>query len=234
MIYNCFIVDDEPLALDVIANYLNKLSNFKVVGAYTQSVEAFVDIKSKNIDLLFIDIQMPDLSGLEFIKALKDRPEIIMTTAYREFAVQGYDLNILDYLVKPIPFERFLQSIDKFLDKKRGQAHSVKENTNDFIMVRADRKFVKINLSDILYVEGVKDYVKIVLEDKNVMTKQSIGNFEKLLDKNCFFRIHKSYIAAVDKITAYTNNDVEILKYELPIGRAYKKKFIEFMNSSKT
>ncbi|MET2984659.1 LytR/AlgR family response regulator transcription factor [Aureibaculum conchae] len=234
MIYNCFIVDDEPLAIDVIANYLDKLPNFKVVGAYTEPVEAFMKIKDKSINLLFIDIQMPDLNGLEFVKALKDRPEIIVTTAFREFAVQGFDLSILDYLVKPIPFERFLQSIDKFLDKKRGQADSVKENTNDFIMVRSERKFIKINLQDILYVEGLKDYVKIVLLDKSVLTKQSIGNFEKLLNKNYFFRIHKSYIAAIDKITAYTNNDVEILKYELPIGRAYKKKFIEFMNSSKT
>lgn len=234
MTYNCFILDDEPLALDVIANYLNKLSNFKIVGSYTQSVEAFMNIKDKNIDLLFIDIEMPDFNGLDFIKALTDRPEIIVTTAYREFAVLGYDLNILDYLVKPIPFERFMQSIDKFLDKKKEQIHFVNENTNDYIIVRADRKFVKINLETILFVEGVKDYVKIVLEDKNVMTKQSIGNFEKLLNKNRFARIHKSYIVAIDKIAAYTNNDVEILKYELPIGRVYKKKFIEFINSSKT
>ena len=233
MKYNCLIVDDEPLALDVITSYLGKLSDFKVVGAYTDSVAAFLSIKEQHIDLLFIDIQMPDFNGLAFIEALKNRPEIIITTAFREFAVKGYDLNILDYLVKPIPFERFMQSIDKFLDKQNtNQLHNTNEQATDFIMVRSDRKFIKINMKSILYVEGVKDYVKIVLEDTNVLTKQSIGNFEKLLNSTHFIRIHKSYIVAIDKITAYTNKDVEIQKYELPIGRVYKKEFIAFMNLS--
>lgn len=232
--YNCFIVDDEPLAIDVIASYLNKLQNFKVVGEYTEPVDAFMEIKDSTIDLLFIDIQMPDLNGLEFIKALKNKPEIIITTAFREFAVQGFDMSILDYLVKPIPFDRFMQSIDKFLDKKKVQVKSASENTEDFIMVRAERKFVKINFRDILYVEGLKDYVKIVLTDKNVLTKQSIGNFKKSLNNKLFMRIHKSYIVAIDKITAYTSHDVEISNYELPIGRVYKKSFLKLMNPTQS
>ena len=231
--YNCFIVDDEPLAIEVIEDHLSKLQNFKVIGSYIDSIEAFIQYKNAEVDLLFIDIEMPDFNGLEFIKSLKNKPEIIITTAYRNFAVQGFDLNILDYLVKPIPFERFMQSIDKFIDKKSNQNH--KEAVADqqqFIIVRADRKNVKLFLDTILYVEGLKDYVKIVLRDKQLLTKQSIGNFEKSLQSNRFLRIHKSFIVGLDKVTAFTTYDVEIGRIEIPIGRSYKKSFLEVMQQN--
>ena len=185
--YNCFIVDDEPLAIEVIENHLSKFQNFEIVGSYIDSIEAFMQYKKTNVDLLFIDIEMPDFNGLEFIKSLKNKPEIIITTAYRNFAVQGFDLNILDYLVKPISFERFIQSIDKFIDKKNN--HHLKDSVieQQFIIVRADRKNIKLFFDDILYVEGLKDYVKIVLKNKQILTKQSIGNFEKNLQSNQFF-----------------------------------------------
>jgi len=232
-IYNCFIVDDEPLAIEVIEDHLSKLQNFKVVGSYTDSIEAFVQYKNTEADLLFIDIEMPDFNGLEFIKSLKNKPEIIITTAYRNFAAQGFDLNILDYLVKPISFERFMQSIDKFIDKKSNQNHKeVVVEQPQFIIVRADRKNVKLFLDTILYVEGLKDYVKIVLKDKQLLTKQSIGNFEKSLQSNRFLRIHKSFIVALDKVTAFTTYDVEIDRLEIPIGRSYKKSFLEVMQQN--
>ncbi|AXT20040.1 response regulator [Flavobacteriaceae bacterium AU392] len=232
--YNCFIVDDEPLAIEVIEDHLTKLQNFVVVGNHTDSVDAFVQYKNAKVDLLFIDIEMPDFTGLEFIRSLKNRPEIIITTAYRNFAVQGFDLDILDYLVKPISFERFMQSINKFINKK-GNQHIIESVIEEpqFIIVRADRKNKKIFLDDILYVEGLKDYVKIVLKDKQVLTKQSIGNFEKYLPFNRFFRVHKSFIVAIDKITAYTLNDVEIEQLEIPIGRSYKKIFFDRMQQNK-
>lgn len=232
-IYNCFIVDDEPLAIEVIEDHLSKLQNFKVIGSNTDSIEAFVQFKSMQIDLLFIDIEMPDFNGLEFIKSLKTKPEIIITTAYRNFAAQGFDLNILDYLVKPISFERFMRSIDKFIDKKDNRAHkNALVGQQQFIIVRANRKNIKLFLDTILYVEGLKDYVKIVMKDKQILTKQSIGNFEKSLLSNKFFRIHKSFIVALDKVTAYTTYDVEIDRLEIPIGRSYKKSFIDVIKQN--
>lgn len=231
--YKCFVVDDEPLAIDVIVSHLEKLQDFEVVGRYTDAVEAFTRYKRTEVDLLFIDIEMPDFNGLEFIKSLKNKPEIIITTAFRNFATEGFDLNILDYLVKPISFDRFMQAIDKFFDKKnrqiRNRIHEKEEE--QFVIVRADRKHVKLFLKDILYIEGLKDYVKIILEDKYILTKQSIGNFEKQLNSKQFFRIHKSFIVAIHKVTAYTTFDVEIDTIEIPIGRNYKKRFFELMDT---
>lgn len=233
-VYNCFIVDDEPLAIEVIEDHLSKLQNFNVVGSYTDSIEAFVQYKSIEVDLLFIDIEMPDFNGLDFIKSLKNRSEIIVTTAYRNFAVQGFDLNILDYLVKPISFERFIQSIDKFLEKRRNQPEKISlSDVQEYITIRADRKYIKLYLKDILYVEGLKDYVKVVLKDKQILTKQSIGNFEKRLPSDHFFRVHKSFIVAINKISAYTTYDVEIGKIEIPIGRSIKKNFLSMMLQGK-
>lgn len=231
--YSCFIVDDEPLAIEVIESHLEKLQNFEIVGRYTDSIEAFMQYKKVKVDLLFIDIEMSEFNGLEFIKSLKNKPEIIITTAFRDFAAQGFDLNILDYLVKPISFERFIQSIDKFFDKKNGQNTKIQETEEQqFITVRADRKHVKLFLKDILYIEGLKDYVKIVLKDKCILTKQSIGNFEKYINSTKFFRVHKSFIIAINKVTAYTTYDVEIGSIEIPIGRNYKKSFFELMNTT--
>lgn len=225
MNYKCFIIDDEPLAIEVIESHLSKLQQFEVVGKYTDAIEAFVAIKSAAVDILFIDIEMPNFTGLDFIKSMSQNPYIVVTTAYRDFAVEGFDLNILDYLVKPIPFERFIMAIDKFLEKKI--TSSITTNpTEEYIMVRADRKHVKIMLSHILYVEGLKDYVKIILPDRTVITKESIGPFFKRLGTSQFIRIHKSYIVAINQITAITSYDVEIGKTELPIGRKYKDELL--------
>ena len=226
------IVDDEPLAIEVIENHLEKLQDFEVVGSYVDAIEAFTCYEKIEVDLLFIDIEMPDFNGLEFIKALKNKPEVIVTTAFRNFAVQGFDLNILDYLVKPIAFERFMQSVNKFLEKQNNLHVRTKEDAPEYITVRAERKYIKLFFRDILYIEGLKDYVKIVLKEGTILTKQSIGNFEKTLNSNRFFRIHKSFIVALDKVTAYTTHDVEIGQIEIAIGRNYKKKFIELMHSN--
>ena len=225
MKYNCFIVDDEPLAIEVIESHLSKLEQFNVAGTYTDAVEAFVAIKNESIDILFLDIEMPEFNGLDFIKSMSLKPEIIITTAYREFAVEGFDLNILDYLVKPIAFERFIMAIDKFLEKKIPKTQNLKP-TEGYIMVRADRKHIKIALANILYIEGLKDYVKIVLPERTILTKESIGNFYKHLRQEQFMRIHKSFIIAIDKVTAITAHDVEIGKIELPIGRTYKNEVL--------
>lgn len=234
MNYKCYILDDEPLALNVIEQYLAKFEQFEVCGKATEPLHALGQIKLLQPHLLFIDIQMPELTGLELIEAIQHKPAIVITTAYREYAVEGFELNVLDYLVKPIPFKRFIKAIDKFLEQKTGQAlntpplSSPTEST--YLLVKAERKTIKVALDDILYIEGIKDYVRIVLLDQKIITKTSIGNFYKTLSPERFVRIHKSFIVAINKIEAYTHHDVELHKTELPIGRLYKEQFIQVMN----
>ncbi len=225
--FKCYILDDEPLALKVIEQHLSRFNQFVVCGQSTEPLEALPEISRLQPDLLFLDIQMPDITGLEFITTLHNPPQIIITTAYREYAVEGFELNVLDYLVKPIPFPRFAKAIDKFL-----QSASVADKEHpspDAIFVKADRKTVKIDLNEVLYIEGLKDYVKIILPKQQILTKMSIGNFHKELPQDRFLQIHKSFVVAKDKITAYTAHDVEIGKLEIPIGRVYKESFLKEM-----
>jgi two-component system, LytTR family, response regulator len=224
MKYKCFILDDEPLAIKVIEQYLSKLEQFEVSGTSTDPIKAFEILKDAQFDLLFLDIEMPGINGLELAKTLSHIPEIIVTTAYREYAVEGFELNVLDYLVKPIPFGRFLLSIDRFLNKK-DKSEGTELISTDAIYVRADRKEVRICFDDILYVEGLKDYIKIVMPDRQVLTKFSIGHFQSKLPPDRFVRVHKSFVVAIDKITAYTAHDVEIGEIEIPVGRVYKEAF---------
>ena len=174
---------------------------------------------------------MPDITGLDLIEILQFKPSIVLTTAFREFAVEGFELNVLDYLVKPIAFKRFVQTIEKFLEYQSLSEKQIENQGDDGLFVKADRKRVRVNFQDILYVEGVKDYVKIVLKDKTILTKVSIGNFQKQLPDPTFIRIHKSYIVAKDKITAYTATDVELDRKEIPIGRMYKENFSQRMGN---
>ncbi len=237
MAYKCYILDDEPLALNVIEQHLSKFEQFEVCGKSTEPLQALGQIKALQPDLLFLDIQMPELTGLDLIESIQNKPAIIITTAYREYAVEGFELNVLDYLVKPIPFKRFIKAIDKFLEQKLHKTPADAKPVPPlppllrppFLLIKAERKTIKIALDDILYVEGVKDYVKIVLVDQKIMTKTSIGNFFNELPAERFVRIHKSFVVAIDKIEAYTAHDVEIQKIELPIGRMYKEAFVGLM-----
>ncbi len=228
MKYKCFILDDEPLAIKVIEQYLSRLDQFDVAGMSTDPVRAFGMLKNTHVDLLFLDIEMPQINGLELMKTLSHKPEIIITTAYREYAVEGFELDVLDYLVKPIPFNRFLQSIDRFLKNKEQNEYEA-PGVQDAVYVRSDRKEIKVRFDEILYVEGLKDYVKIVSLDRHILTKISIGHFEEKLPSSKFIRMHKSFIVAIDMITAYTALDVEIGEIEIPIGRVYKEAFRERM-----
>lgn len=225
--YKCYILDDEPLAIKVIEQHLSKFNQFEICGSSTSPVTALTALKSLQPDLLFLDIKMPDITGLDLIEILHFKPDIVITTAFRNFAVESFELNVLDYLVKPIPFKRFAKTIEKFLERQIPTP--VEESARDHLFVKADRKRVRINFVDILYVEGVKDYVKIVLKGRNILTKVSIGNFQKLLPTPPFIRVHKSFIVAQDKITAYTATDIEIGRKEIPIGRTYKDEFAQRM-----
>lgn len=225
--FKCYILDDEPLALNVIEQHLSKFPQFEVCGKSTEPMEALAQIKTLHPDLLFIDIEMPEITGLEFIESIHHKPEIIITTAYREYAVEGFELNVLDYLVKPIPLKRFIKAIDKFLEQNVSPATHSYSDDSACVFVKAERKTIKIALNDILYIEGIKDYVKIVLPTQKIMTKLSIGNFYKDLPKDRFLQVHKSFIVAKDKISAYTAHDVEINEMEIPIGRMYKERFLK-------
>lgn len=234
MKFKCYILDDEPLALNIIEQHLSRFGEFEVCGKSTEPLEALAQIKRLQPDLLFLDIQMPELTGLELIQSIQHRPAIVLTTAYREFAVEGFELNVLDYLVKPIPFKRFVQAIEKFLDQRLGQAPMTvpvvaEQPTADAIFVKADRKTLRISLDDILFVEGVKDYVKIVLPTQRILTKVSIGNFLHELPAGRFMQVHKSFIVAKAKVTAYTAQDIEIGEMVVPIGRQYKEGFLREM-----
>ncbi len=225
----CYIIDDEPIAIGIIRHYLNKLGGFEVKGSFEDSLEAFQALKKEPVDLIFLDIQMPGLSGLEMLKALSRKPAVILTTAHREYALDGFELDVADYLLKPIEFQRFLKAIDKFLEREKMSRAVAAAPSEASILVRANRKSIRVRLSDILYIEGLKDYVRIVLPEEKLLSKELIGDIEQRLPPEQFFRIHRSFIVPRDKIGAFTALDVEIGKYEIPIGRTYKEAFMKWI-----
>lgn len=222
MRYKCLIVDDEELARALIAKHLAQLNDFELVASCSSAIEASKMLKSSQIDLLFLDIEMPVLRGTEFFKNLIHKPKVIFTTAHRDFALDGFELNAVDYLLKPISFARFFKAIEKFLEHKQlGIPEKIVENKHDHVFVRKDRKQVKVLFEEILYIESVKDYIKIITEKDSHLVKQSLKSFEEILDDR-FVRTHRSYIVNFDKITAYTTQDIEIGKIEIPISESYK------------
>ena len=229
--HTCYIVDDEPLAIKVIEQHLAKFAQFEVVGTSTDPVNALAEIKVLQPELLFLDIQMPELTGLEFMESIRNQPNVVITTAYREFAVQAFEVNALDYLVKPIAFKRFVKTIDKFLEQCPTIGMATSPAEAPFMFVRSDRREVKVMLHEILYLEGIKDYVKIVLPDQRILTKASIGNFLELLPADRFIRVHKSFAVALPMISAYSVQGIEIDGRQIPVGRTYKKAFLERMDN---
>ncbi len=223
--YNCLIVDDEELARNLIVNHVGQLDDFHVVAVCENAIDASKILQEKQVDLIFLDIEMPVLTGTEFFGNLIHKPKVIFTTAYRDYAIDGFNLNAVDYLLKPITFGRFFQAIEKFRTIMAPDLSNdgVKEQPVrvDHIYVRKDRKQVKVYLDDILYVESVKDYIKIITKDESHLVKFSISAFIETLDDR-FFRIHRSFIINSDKISAYTKHDIEIGYKEIPIGESYK------------
>jgi DNA-binding LytR/AlgR family response regulator len=219
----CLVIDDEPLAQNVIENYLKNFSFIELIAKCENALIALEWIKKQKVDLIFLDISMPFISGIDFIKTLQNPPAIILTTAYKEFAVESYELNVLDYLLKPISFERFLKAINKLNVYTPDVVKPViNDPENDaFIYVKSEKKNVKILFKEILFIESLKDYIKIHTLDKAIVTQVSISAIEQRLPDN-FLRIHRSFIIAKDKITAYTQHDLEIGKHQIPIGRNYK------------
>src|SRR5450432_865534 len=228
----CLIIDDEPLAQNVIENYLKNFTDIELVAKCDNALSALVWIKKQKIDLIFLDISMPFISGIDFIKTLQNPPKIILTTAHKEFAVESYELNVLDYLLKPISFERFLKAINKLeQDSSKVIKPLIDDSESDvFIYVKSEKKNVKILLKEILFIESLKDYIKIHMLNRTIVTQLSISSIEQRLPES-FLRIHRSFIIARDKITAYTPHDFEIGKYQIPIGRNYKAAVAKIFNS---
>lgn len=232
---NCIVVDDERIAREIIENYLQKIANYKLVASCKNAVEAFNQINTNQIDLIFLDINMPDISGLSFAKSINKDLKIIFTTAYREFAVDGFDLQAVDYLLKPISFERFLQAINKYNKSrvviKQSFPNKTENEIANFIFVRSDRKMVKINFSEILYVESLSDYIQIHTKEKVFITRETISNMETKLPTSSFLRVHRSFIISIDQITSFTNEYIEINKKAIPISRSYRKEILQRLES---
>lgn len=229
----CQIVDDEPLAINVIKKFLEQFKSAELVSSCENAMEAFTFISENPVDLLFLDINMPTLNGLDFLKSLKDPPLVIITSAYRDYAADGFELNVLDYLVKPISFQRFLKAMDKVnsaLRENNSQTQpivTIPENTKSFIFLKVDKKMVKVYLDEILYIESLKDYVKVRTVYEDMITHQNLNGMAKILPSDNFIRIHKSYTISVDKVKSIEGNCVEIASNLLPIGRVYRKEVKE-------
>jgi len=225
MKYKCLIIDDEELARELIEAHIGQLTDFELIASCSSAIEASAILQRQAIDLLFLDIEMPVLKGTDFFKNLLHKPNVIFTTAYRNYALDGFELNAIDYLLKPISFSRFFKAIEKFKQQQNSynQEYQTTLTTekDDFIFVTKNRKKIRIDFAEILYIESLKDYIKIHLVDESHTVKFSISAFEKELDFR-FIRIHRSYIVNYGQITAFTKNDVEIGKIEIPIGESYK------------
>lgn len=230
----CIIVDDEPLAIEVIESHLEKLDDVDIVAKCNNALSAFEILQKQHIDLVFLDIQMPKLTGIDFLKTLRNPPKVIFTTAYREFALESYDLNAVDYLLKPISFDRLLKAIGKVYEQQPASIPSLKVPTTTaeddaYIYVKADKKMVKIILNAVLYIESLKDYVRIKTLDKTIITHQKISYLEEKLPENEFLRVHRSYLVAISKVDSFTTSTIEIGDFEVPIGRNYKNQVVQIL-----
>lgn len=229
----CLIVDDEPLAIRLIEKHVAKLDKLEVVATCHTALRAFEVLNTQKIDLLFLDIKMPDITGLEFLKSLKHPPKTILTTAYRDYALESYDLQVVDYLLKPITFERFFKAISKFLEEVPKLPTIAASTAEEFIFIRSGIKNHKVLLNDILHIESLKDYIKITLTDREITSKYKISDIEQELNPSVFLRIHRSFIINVSKITAFTLNEIEVEGKEIPIGASYRGQVLEFLEQLK-
>ncbi len=233
----CLIVDDEPLARDLIRSHLEKLDNFEVVAECADAIKALQVLREHQVNLMFLDIQMPQITGLDLLRTLTAPPKVIITTAYREYALDGYELDVVDYLLKPVTFERFLKAVNKYFQMKTEQTmlspdgrEEAAGQENSYIYVKENKRIVKVLLNDIVYIEGLSEYVQIYTDKKRIITKMSMTQMEEKLPSGQFLRIHKSYIVAVSRIEAFTANIIEIPRKELPIGRSYKSVVLTALN----
>jgi DNA-binding LytR/AlgR family response regulator len=228
----CIIVDDEPLAIEILESYVTKVEQLQLSGTFRNAISAFAFLQNNTVDLMFLDIQMPKLNGIDFLRTLKNPPKVIFTTAFRDYALDGFELEVADYLLKPIPFERFLKSVAKVLHQPIASPPSAPakaDAVDDFVYFKVDKKMIKVKMNDILYIESVKDYVKVKTFEKEIVTQQKISYLEESLPREQFLRIHRSFIVNRERIDAYSATDIEVGKFHIPIGRNYKNDVMKML-----
>lgn len=237
----CMIIDDEPLAIEILQDFIGKVPFLELTASFTNALEALQHIERGAPDLLFLDIKMPDISGVDFLRSLKTRPAAIFTTAYQEYALEGYNLNVLDYLLKPVPFNRFLNAVNKaqahfslIKNSHSSEAAAPMRQQQQFIFIKTEYKIVKVDLEDILYIEGLKDYSKIYLKDnpKPIYTLQNLKSFEAKFPTDRFARIHRSYIVSVSKINVICKNRVVIGQTDIPVSIGFKNNLQEIIHQN--
>jgi len=232
----CLIVDDEPPAREILRKYIEQLPMLESAGECANAIEAIRVLQTEDIGLLFLDVRMPQLNGNELLKVVKNLPPVILTTAHSEYALEGYDLDVMDYLLKPIRFDRFVKAVNKLVQLKghrsiESHAPAEEEKKESFVYFRSDRKMVKVMLDDILYIESMKDYVKVFTTHGMLMTKQSITSVEAMLPETTFVRVHRSYIVSIKKVKSFTNDLIDIERTEIPIGKLYKNQVMKMLTT---
>jgi len=232
----CLLIDDEPPALKVLTNYISNINGLEIVGQCKNAIEALNILHEKTVDVIFLDIKMPKILGTEFLKSLSHPPKVIFVTAYRDYAVEGYELDAVDYLVKPVSFERFIKAISKvnrLMGRESLTASTDKQISEPFVYLKVDRDMKKVFLNEILYIESWKDYVKLFLSNgKTLLVKQSISSMETLLSDHKFLRVHRSYMVSLNKISGYNGISVQLESTDIPIGRLYKQMVMDRLQMS--
>jgi DNA-binding LytR/AlgR family response regulator len=234
----CMVIDDEPLAIQLLENHIGKVSFLKLTNTFNNPLEALISLNTTPVDLIFLDIQMPQLNGVQFMKLLQHRAHVIITSAYQEYAIEGFEHNVVDYLLKPISFERFYKAVEKANKLKDpaqplGRAPDFYPATGGYIFIKVETKMVRIELDDILFIEGLKNYVSIQTKTKKIITLQVMKQLEEILPPNRFVRVHKSYIIALDKINSIERQEIYIHDRVIPIGITYQESFSKLLEAKK-
>ncbi|MEO5683895.1 MAG: LytTR family DNA-binding domain-containing protein [Chitinophagaceae bacterium] len=235
MKWKCLVVDDEPPALNILEKYIGMVEHLELAATCSNAFHAIEFMQTNKIDLIFLDIQLPRLTGTSFLKTLMHPPKVIFTTAYKEFASEAFDLDAVDYLVKPVSLERFLKAVNKLAPAAIAKTNKQVAAVDDgFVYFRSDRKMVKVFLEEITHIESLRDYIKVYrLGGKPLLVKQSMGTLEAMLPADLFIRIHRSFVVSVNKITAFTSREVELGAIEIPVGRLYAERLKDVCNQKK-
>ncbi|HEX2845722.1 MAG TPA: LytTR family DNA-binding domain-containing protein [Chitinophagaceae bacterium] len=226
----CLIVDDEPPAREILRRYIEQVPGLLLTAECGNALQAFALLQQQPVDLIFLDIRMPQLNGNDFLKTLKHPPKVIFTTAFAEYALEGYELDIVDYMLKPVQFDRFLKAVNKayqLTQVKIEQPLPEEKKNESFVYFRAERKMIKVMLRDILFIESMKDYIKVITTTSTIITKQSISSVEAMLPEREFIRVHRSYIASIAHIKSFTSEIIEIGKKEIPIGKLFRNEVMK-------
>lgn len=236
--YNCIIVEDEPLAAEVLRDYITQVPFLNLIETCSDAMFAMEILKNQKTDIIFLDIHLPKLKGLDFIKTIKNPPQVIIASAYGEYALKGYELNVVDYLLKPIEFSRFLMAVNKLRPQNENAIQSEKENVSliptdatdkPHLFLNVGKKKIKVYLDSILFIESLREYIKIVTNEKSILTKFQLSQIEQTLAKENFIRVHRSFIVAKNKVDAFTATEIEITGKQIPIGRSYKELVLKML-----